>query len=106
MRFLAALVLICAAAAATAAERKPAPLHEPNVTLAVKDANVVDVLQSLKQQCAVKNLVIDPGVGGKLGSIFVKDIPCSAALKLVLRMSGLDAKIYENSLVHVGAARR
>lgn len=79
---------------------------EPRATLAVKDAEVRDVLDSLKKQCGVKNLVIDPGVGGKVGSLFVKDIPCSAAFRLVLRMSGLDAKVYQNSLIHVGAAKR
>lgn len=76
------------------------------MTLSFKDAEVRDVLQTLKKQCGVKNLVIDPNVGGKTGSIFAKNIPCSAAFKLVLRMSGLEAKFYEGSLVHVGAARR
>ena len=97
---------LCGAAAASAAEKKPAQVKEKTVTLSIKDGDVLDVLQTLKTQCGVKNLVVDPGIGGKTGSIFVKDIPCSAAFRLVLNMSGLEAKIYENSVVHVRAARR
>jgi type II secretory pathway component GspD/PulD (secretin) len=102
---LVALVLcLCVAAAVSAADKKQA--KPPTVTLSVKNADVVDVLQSLKKQCGVKNLVIDPGVGGQVGSLYLKDVPCRTAFTLVLRMSGLDAKIYDNSLVHVGAPRR
>jgi type II secretory pathway component HofQ len=90
-------ILLCGTAAAT---------PQKTVTLNVKNAEVVDVLQSLKKQCGVKNLIIDPGVGGQVGSLYVKNVPCSTAFSLVLRMSGLDAKIYDNSLVHVGAQRR
>lgn len=102
------LVLAAPLGAASAKRADPVPQkprNEPRVTLAIKDGDVRDVLQHLKKQCRVKNLIIDPGVGGQVGSLFVKDVPCSQAFKLVLRMSGLDAKIYENSVVHVGAAR-
>ena len=111
MKTLAALICLLLAAplgAATAkrADTPPAtPANEPKVTLAIKDGEIRDVLATLKKQCGVKNLIIDPGIAGKTGSIFVKDVPCSAAFKLVLRMSGLEAKIYPNSLVHVGAKR-
>jgi type II secretory pathway component HofQ len=96
------LAALYVAAAASAAVPKP----QKTVTLSVKNAEVVDVLQSLKKQCGVKNLVVDPGVGGQVGSLYLKDVPCKTAFTLVLRMSGLDAKVYENSLVHVGAPRR
>ena len=101
MKLVAALLCFCVAAAASAADTK-----QKTVTLNVKNGEVLEVLQSLKKQCGVKNLIIDPGVGGQTGSLYLKDVPCSTAFSLVLRMSGLDAKIYENSMVHVGAPRR
>lgn len=110
MKTLIAILVLAIAAplgAATAKnlDPKPAPKNEPKVTLDIKDGDIREVLASLKKQCGIKNLIIDPGIGGKTGSIFAKDVPCSAAFKLVLRMSGLEAKIYPNSLVHVGVKR-
>jgi len=103
---LAVAAPLCAATAKNVdAPKKPAT-SEPRVSLSIKDGDVREVLQTLKKQCGVKNLIIDPNVGGNTGSIFVKDVPCSTAFGLVLRMSGLDAKFYPNSLVHVGAVRR
>jgi type II secretory pathway component HofQ len=103
---LAIAVPLGAATAKRVDQPQAAPKSEPKVTLDVKDAELRDVLASMKKQCGIKNLLIDPGIGGKTGSIFVKDVPCSQAFKLVLRMSGLEAKIYPNSIVHVGVPRR
>ena len=111
MKTLAAFVCLLLAAplgAATARRADPPPAppnNEPRVTLSVKDDEIRDVLATLKKQCGVKNLIIDPGIAGTTGSIFVKDVPCSTAFQLVLRMSGLEAKFYPSSLVHVGAKK-
>lgn len=99
MKTLATLVCLLLSAPLGAAS------NEPRVTLSIKDGEIRDVLATLGKQCGVKNLVIDPGIDGKTGSIFVKDVPCSTAFQLVLRMSGLEAKFYPSSLVHVGAKR-
>ena len=61
-----------------------------SVTLDVKDEDIHVILKSMQQQCAVKNLVIDPDVAGK-GTFFFHDVPCARAFDVVLRTMGLGA---------------
>ncbi|HEV2720297.1 MAG TPA: hypothetical protein VG323_09800 [Thermoanaerobaculia bacterium] len=63
----------------------------PAVTLDVKDEDVRVILKSMQQQCAVKNLIIDPNVSGK-GTFFFKDVPCRTAFDTVLSTMGLAAE--------------
>ena len=87
---LIAILFVCSAAAA-----KPR-----GVTLDVKDVDVHVVLKSIQKQCAIKNLVIDPGVTGS-GTFLFHNVPCKVALDTVLRMNGLAAKSYSSNVVAV-----
>jgi type II secretory pathway component GspD/PulD (secretin) len=81
MKPLALILMLTVSAAAAAAEK--------TVTLDVKNAEVRDILQSLKQQCGVKNMVIDPDVKGEGARIIFKEVPCSTAFRVVLRQFNL-----------------
>jgi hypothetical protein len=87
------VLLLCSAAFA-------APAKPRGVTLDVKDADVHSVLKSIQKQCAIRNLVIDPGVTGS-GTFLFHNVECKVALDAVLRVNGLSAKTYSNSVVAV-----
>jgi hypothetical protein len=71
----------------------PAAFAAPRgVTLDVKDEDVHAILKSMQTQCAVKNLVIDPGVAGK-GTFYFHDVPCPRAFDVVLSTMGLAAEV-------------
>jgi len=89
---LVPLVLMLALFAAAA--EKPR-----GVTLDVKDEEIHVVLKSMQKQCAVKNLVVDPGVSGK-GTFYFRDVPCRTAFDVVLRTMGLAAE-YSDGVVAV-----
>jgi len=91
------LALVSGAAAASAAEQK--------VTLDVKDADVRDVLQSLKTQCAVKNMIIDKEVPASAATFYLRDVPCETAFKVVFRTFSLAAAPIENSVLRVSPSR-
>ena len=76
-------LLILALVAASAVSAKP-----KTVTLDVKDADVRTVLQSMQQQCGVKNLVIDREVSGT-ATFYFREVPCPTAFRIVLRTYGL-----------------
>jgi len=65
------------------------------VTLDVKDEDIHVILKSMQQQCAVKNLVIDPDVSGK-GTFFFRDVPCARAFDVVLSTMGLGAEVTDD----------
>ena len=69
------------------------------VTLDVKDEEIHVILKSMQQQCAIKNLVIDPNVSGK-GTFYFRDVPCPRAFDVVLRTMGLAAE-YSDDVVAV-----
>ena len=71
------------------------------VTLDVKDAEVRDVLQSLKTQCGIKNMIIDREVGGSRATFYLRDVPCETAFRAVFRTFNLAAEPQPNSLVRV-----
>ena len=70
------------------------------VTLDVKDEEVHVILRSMQKQCAVRNLVIDPGVEGR-GTFLFHNLPCDKAFEVVTSTLGLQAKEEENSVVTV-----
>ena len=63
----------------------------PTVTLDVKDEEIHSILKSMQKQCAIKNLVVDPGVSGN-GTFYFHEVPCRTAFDVVLRTMGLAAE--------------
>ena len=106
MKWIAAVLTIAFALPAFAAKEKKIDRpskedsHPLTVTLDVKDAEVPDILKSMQQQCAIKNLIIDPDVKGK-GTFFIRDVPCATAFDLVFRTLRLKAVTYSSSLTAV-----
>ena len=72
---------------------------EATVTLDVKDADVRAILRSMKEQCGIRNLMIDPDVQGS-GTFLFNDVPCSDAFSVVTRSLGLSAEMSGN-VAHV-----
>jgi type II secretory pathway component GspD/PulD (secretin) len=68
---------------------------EPGVTLDVKDADIRKILQSMKEQCGIRNLMIDPEVQGT-GTFLFNDVPCSDAFGVVTRTMGLAGEFSGN----------
>ena len=89
MKTLLIVALLSGAAAASAAEA-------PTVTLDVKDADVRDILASMKTQCRIKNMVIDPDVKGSGATLKFRDVPCDTAFRIVFRQFGLTGKFEPN----------
>lgn len=73
---------------------------EPSVTLDVKDADIHEILESMKRQCGIRNLMIDPQVQGS-GTFLFTEVPCRQAFDVVLRTMGLAAQTYSNNIVRV-----
>ena len=109
---LAVILMLTAVPAFTAtAKRLDAPTQpivvrpaERTVTIDFKDAEAKVVLKEMQKQCGIRNLVIDPGVAAKTTVLFT-NVPCRQAFGVVLRSMGLDAKIYSNNMVNVGAQK-
>jgi hypothetical protein len=74
------------------------------VTLDVKDEDIDKILKSMKQQCQIRNLVIDRDVQGK-GTFLFNNVPCRTAFDIVFRTMGLASVDYGNSVVTVGKRR-
>lgn len=70
----------------------PALLLAATVSLDVKDADVRVVLESMQQQCGIKNLLIDKEVQGATTILF-RDVPCTTAFKVVFRQFGLTGEV-------------
>ena len=70
-----------------------------SVKLDVKDEEIHSILKSMQTQCAIKNLVVDPGVSGN-GTFYFHDVPCRRAFDVVLRTMGLAAE-YSDGVVAV-----
>ena len=73
---------------------------EPHLTLDVKDADVHEILASMKKQCAIKNLIVDPKVQGQ-GTFVLHSVPCHTAFDVVTRTLSLKLVTYENNVVVV-----
>jgi type II secretory pathway component HofQ len=96
-RILAVALLALAPLAAPAAE-------EPTVNLDVKDEDIRVVLKSMKEQCGIKNLLIDKEVNGK-AMFYFRELPCTTAFSVVARTMGLAYEIEPNSVVDVRPRR-
>ena len=84
---------------AHAAEKK-----EPVVNLDVKDEDIREILKSMKEQCGIRNLLIDKEVTGK-AMFYFRDVPCTQAFDVVARTMGLAYDIEPNSVVDVRTRR-
>jgi type II secretory pathway component HofQ len=71
------------------------------VTLDVKDADVRDVLQSLKTQCGIRNMIVDKEVGGVAATFKFRDLPCETAFRVVFHTFGLASQPPVNSVIRV-----
>lgn len=65
---------------------------QPTVTLDVKDEDVRIILQSMKEQCGIKNLLIDKDVTGS-GTIYFREVSCTTAFRTVFKQFGLAGKV-------------
>ena len=88
MKPLALILTLALAASVTAAAPKAKP-RPRTVTLDVKDAEAREVLQSMKKQCGIRNLIIDPDVPRDGASFYFREVPCETAFRIVLRTYGL-----------------
>ena len=77
----------------------------PTVTLDVKDADVLEVLASMKTQCGIKNMVIDPDVKGTAPRIKFREVPCETAFSVVFKQFGLTGQ-YEANVTTVQTRKR
>jgi len=75
-------------------------VSELRLTLDVKDADVHEILASMKQQCRIKNLIIDPKVQGE-GTFVLHSVPCRTAFDVVTETLSLKLVTYENNVVEV-----
>jgi len=96
---LLSAVLALAPLAAHAAEAQ-----EPVVNLDVKDEDIRVILKSMKEQCGIRNLLIDKEVAGK-AMFYFRDVPCTTAFDVVARTMGLAYDIEPNSVVNVQIRR-
>ena len=65
------------------------------VTLDVKDEEIHVILKSMQKQCAIRNLVVDPGVSGN-GTFYFHDVPCARAFDVVLQTMNLGAEVTDD----------
>lgn len=73
---------------------------EPTADLDVKNVELPEILASLKKQCGIRNIVVDPGVTGS-GTFLFHDVPCSEAFQVVFRSLGLQGQFSGSSVVTV-----
>ena len=95
--------IVAAAGAALTVQRSQYWIQDPPealVTLDVKDQDIRVILKDMKQQCRIKNLVIDPNVSGS-GTFMFEKLPCRTAINVVLRTLGLAYVDYGNSVMSV-----
>jgi hypothetical protein len=98
-------VLLTAALALAPLAAHAAETREPVVNLDVKDADVRSVFQELKEQCGVRNLLIDREVGGSGATFYFHDLPCTTAFAMVARTFQVAIVVEENSVVDVRPRR-
>lgn len=72
----------------------------PTMTLDVVDAELGEILDAVKKQCGIRNIMVDPGVSAK-GTFLFRDVPCDLAIRTVFRSLGLAAEIHPSSVVRV-----
>ncbi|HEX2463037.1 MAG TPA: hypothetical protein VHR17_00350 [Thermoanaerobaculia bacterium] len=85
--------------AATPAPAKPVPI----ISLSLKEADLVEVVRSLARIAAV-NVIIDPGVSGKVTAELV-DVRWDHALAVILKTQGLAMEL-DGRILTVATPRR
>ena len=93
MRVLALLLAAALTLPAGADSKK-----ESTVTLDVKDEDVRVILESMRKQCGIRNMLIDKEVAGK-GLIYFNEVPCTTAFKVVFAQFGLTGQVEPNIVV-------
>ncbi|MDX1582609.1 MAG: hypothetical protein R3338_03335 [Thermoanaerobaculia bacterium] len=78
--------------------RSPA---EKTVSLDVVDASVHQLVDSLAEQCGIRNVMIDPDVKMRGGTFRFVGVPCSTALRVVFSTMDLDAAVDSGSVLVV-----
>lgn len=91
--------IVILAPAAPASPVRPVPV----ISLSVKDADLVEVVRSLARIAEV-NLVIDPGVQGKVTAELV-DVRWDRALAVILKTQGLAMEL-DGRILTVAPPRR
>jgi type II secretory pathway component HofQ len=115
-RVLAATTVLLLAVAASGQQREaprvvavkpavvPAPAKSaPIISLSVKDADLVEVIRSLARIAGV-NLIIDPGVEGKVTAELI-DVRWDHALAVILKTQGLAMEL-DGRILTVAPPRR
>jgi len=87
-------------ALATGGEAPRPSNQERTVSIDVKDEDVHKILRSMQEQCAIRNLIIDPKVQGE-GTFVLHSVPCRAAFDVVTETLSLKLVTYENNVVEV-----
>jgi type II secretory pathway component HofQ len=98
------VLLACLLALAPLAANAAKTEEEPTVNLDVKDEDIRVILKSMKEQCGIRNLLIDKEVNGK-AMFYFRDVPCSTAFDLVAQTMGLAYDVEPNSVVDVRTRR-
>jgi|GEM_PF-582204 len=75
---------------------------EPTLTIDVKDADVRLIMREVKEQCGIKNMIIDPEVQGT-GTFLFDGVPCRLGIRTILASLGLGSEPYPD-LLRVTAA--
>ena len=92
----------------TAFEAKTIAGEERNFTgkrisISFRDADLKDVFR-LFHEISGLNIVLDPGVAGKI-TIILDNVPWDQALDIILKNNGLD-KVYENNLIRIATTQK
>ncbi|MEE8183924.1 MAG: type IV pilus secretin PilQ [Acidobacteriota bacterium] len=73
------------------------------ISLDFKDADLKDVFR-LFHEILGYNIVLDPGVSGKL-TIVLNEVPADQALDIILKNNGLD-KMFENNVIRIATTQK
>jgi|SRR5688572_22960408 len=74
---------------------------EPTLTLDVKDVELTIIMEAVKEQCGIRNLMIDAEVRKARGTFLFNEVPCTMALKTIFNSLGLAAQVEPNSVLNV-----
>jgi type IV pilus assembly protein PilQ len=73
------------------------------ISISFRDADLKDVFR-LFHEISGLNIVLDPGVAGKI-TIILDNVPWDQALDIILKNNGLD-KVYEDNLIRIATTQR
>ena len=73
------------------------------ISISFRDADLKDVFR-LFHEISGMNVVLDPGVSGKI-TIILDNVPWDQALDIILKNNGLD-KVFENNLIRIATTQK